>query len=69
MKEINKTLFIDVRSIFFAELNAGGIDVKNDELSFEERTCLSGFLSASTEEVGIPTNPAPKQTTLKAYIC
>lgn len=64
MKEINKTLLIDMRSIFFAELNAGGIYVKNHELSFEEYTCLSGFLSARTEEVGIPTNPAPKQTTL-----
>lgn len=50
--------------VFLAELNAFSVDVIDYELLNILYTCLSGFLRARTEEVGIPTKPAPKQTTL-----
>lgn len=58
-----------MRPIFFTELYAGGIDVKDYKLDGRGVTCLSGFLRASTDEVGMPTNPAPKQATLYSYFC
>ena len=54
--------------VLLAEFNTCLVDVEDDELSGGGVTCLSGFLRASTEEVGIPTKPAPKQVTLYLYI-
>ena len=66
--EIDQALLVDVGFVLLAEFDTCLVDVEDDELSGRGVTCLSGFLRASTEEVGMPTKPAPKQVTLYLYI-
>ena len=53
-----------MRFVFFAKLDPFAVDIVDDELGKEKSTSLSGFLRARTEEVGMPTKPAPKHAIL-----
>lgn len=57
-------MLVDVGTVFLAEVDSVGVDIVNHELDKEKGTCIAGLWSASTAEVGMPTNPAPKQVTL-----
>jgi len=63
-QQLVETVLVNVGSVLLTQLYPLLIDVVQDKLDSRIDTCLSGFLDASTAEVGIPTKPAPKQATL-----